>query len=127
METHPTPTEANRLEEIFGTELWRGKYKVMWCHACDTAVIACPECHRLSCTGGGCGACVEDQLAFMDIKTRARDYLTVNELAGYQKGLRLHRLILDSIRAGETEIPWATIGDRLSESDEELFSNLIHG
>lgn len=99
---HPEPTEANRLEEILGGDdnLWRGRYRVLWCHQCDTAVIVCPDCQNSSCSGGGCEKCRADSEAFALLKRRPRDFLTASELSAYKKGLEIQQVILDAIRGG---------------------------
>ena len=108
-------------------ELWKGKYVVSWCHLCDTAMILCPECHNISCNGGGCPACLADYEEWKKVKHHVRDYLSPDEAKSYAKGLSLHRLIKESIRKGQNEIDWHKMNEEgyLSEKDQETFASFL--
>jgi len=105
---------------------WKGKYAVTWCHLCDTAVILCPVCHNSSCNGGGCNKCVKDFAEFGKYKTSVEDYLNEKEIYSYHKGLRLQRLIVESIQRQEKELDFKALksSGHLSQADENMFEDV---
>lgn len=118
--------EVDILDDIFGAK-WKGKYTVSYCHACDTAIIICPECHNASCTGGGCEKCIADFKEFYDtIVHNVRCYLNIEESKAYEKGIRLQSLIVESVGRGEWALDFNKLKKEgyLSENDEKMFANL---
>jgi hypothetical protein len=122
------------LRNIFGdNKTWRGKhavYDLHWCTLCDVASIAnkACDCHGNSCNGCGCEKCGEDFDAYHKAKIHVGNYLTEAEVAGYEKGLDLKRLIVASLAAGEQQIDWKKLvaDGKLSQYDKQQFAELIN-
>jgi tRNA U54 and U55 pseudouridine synthase Pus10 len=118
--------QANSEEAVLDSldRQWKGKYPVTWCHLCDTAIIICPKCNNSSCNGGGCPECHNDFEEFAKTcKTDVDDYLTERETFTYRKGLRLQRLIVESIQRQEKQLDFNELKNsgHLSQADREMF------
>lgn len=115
-------SKLDRIEEILG-EKWKGKYILDWCYECDTARITCLECKNGSCSGGGCDKCINDFDEFHKSKTCVESYLTEEERRIYDKCLRIRKLILTSLRIGDSKIDWKKLqkDGELSSNDEKVF------
>lgn len=111
----------------FFNRKWRNKYPIGWCHHCNRAIIECPACHNTSCNGGGCNECHDDFSEFFPIFTCAEHYLDDNETKAYQKGLRLRRIIQDSLALEHPSINWRQMkrDGLLSQNDEEMFKEFL--
>lgn len=111
------------------TEKWKNKYTVSWCHQCDTAIIICPECKNISCSGGGCSECIKDNADWNKVKTCISDYLTKEDFKIYQKGLRLQTFIKESIAINENQIDWqkAKNNGEFSQNDLQVFHEFLSG
>lgn len=120
--------EEDLLNEIFGAK-WKG-YTVSYCHACDTAIIICPECKNTSCSGGGCEKCAFDFREFTQTTMHhVCDYLEPYEMEIYKKGIRLQLLMVDSLGCGEIKIDFNKLkkDGRLSINDEKMFAQELAG
>lgn len=120
--------EQKLLRQIFDEDYqWKG-CELDWCSSCEVASISCPAgCHGSSCNCGGCEVCIPLHQEFSQSKTHVRDYMTEEETKAYMKGLKLRKLILESLNLGETEINWQRLYEtgELSQHDEEVFSEKL--
>ena len=113
--------EHHSFYTLFGTQ-WKNKYNLDYCYLCDTAVIICPVCNNGSCSGGGCDECKVDFIEFLRLKIHPEAYLTSQEAISYQKGIRLQKLIVESLGRQEKELDFTHLKEQgyLSLNDELL-------
>lgn len=122
-----SPTEATKMSEqrilaSLGPQ-WKDRYIVDWCHLCDCAMVICPDCKNGSCNGSGCDKCGDDFDTFRSFANTVEHYLCPLETTCYKKGLRLQRLIVDSIARNESRLDFKTLkkDGHLSKNDEAMF------
>ena len=116
---------SDTLDEIFNEgNRWKNKYRISWCHQCDTAIIACPECGNTSCNGGGCKQCHDDFEEFIHkVNHSVEKYLTDEEIDIYHKCLYLRQLIVSGLKRGEHVLDFKKLQEdgHLSKNQEEKF------
>jgi tRNA U54 and U55 pseudouridine synthase Pus10 len=116
------------LDKIFNkSELYKNKYKLIWCDLCSTVAISCPDCEGTSCNCMSCEKCFDDFTEFLELKTTILDYMPEEEFKIYEKGESLKYLMIRSFNLGDKEINWKHLIENgiLTPYEEKLFEKEI--
>lgn len=116
-------SERRLFNKYFG-KMFKDKYLILWCEMCETCIISHEKCGGTTCNCGGRDECLVDFTEFGTFKIRIDEYLSKEELAIYEKALRIKKFILKAVELGDKEIDFEKMArfGHMSESDYGIFN-----
>lgn len=111
------------IDRLLESYKWKDRYDIGYCHLCLTHFIECPDCHNISCNGGGCEKCHDDSIEFCKLKTDARDYLTAEQVEILDLAHDLNKAIQRSLYQGDKEVNFQKLHEDgyTSQNTDNLF------